>query len=203
MKFSTAVAICAFLFASTASAERSSTDIYDPQVKYSGLEDLDSVERQHGTIGIGFSNTVAEKDELKPGLNLSARYFAGERWYVTGELGFSSYFDFTLDKGLVLEEREQVVLTTAGVGYALLQGTASTFGEFTFPWLMAVEVAMGSQQTGDTRGRYTALGLSWQLNTTNYWYSFGTRQYRVDDQRLKALGANEGIQWNMSFGIYY
>jgi hypothetical protein len=199
MKFSSAVALCAFLFASTASAERSSTDIYDPQIKYSGLEDLDEVERQHGTIGIGFSNTVAEKDELKPGVNLSARYFAGERWYVTGELGFSSF----LDESFVLEEREQVFLANAGVGYALLQGTASTFGNYTFPWLMAVEVAMGSQHTGDTRGRYTALGLSWQIKATNYWYSFGARQYRVDDQRLKTLGANEGMQWNLSFGIYY
>lgn len=203
MKFSTAVAICAVLFASAASAERSSTDIYDPQVKYSGLEDLDSVERQHGTIGVGFSNTVAEKQELKPGVNLSARYFAGERWYVTGELGFSSYFDFSLDEGFVLEEREQVLLAAAGLGYAILQGTASTFGDYTFPWLMAVEVAMGSQQSGDTRGRYTSLGLSWQVNATNYWYSFGARQYRVDDQRLKLLGANEGMQWNLSFGIYY
>ncbi|MCT7359814.1 hypothetical protein [Thalassolituus pacificus] len=182
------------------------TDIYQPRIKVAGLEQSENISRRYGSWGIGVAQQAQDNLSGRTALNISARWFAGERWYL---LGTAQYAPFNRDEirngsgQVLLESGEQANVLAGGVGYAFLQGTASLNGHMSYPWQVAVEGLLGEQYTGDSSGRYSGLAFSWQLLGDDYWLATEWRTYQSDDSRLDKLNVNKGVQWGISFGSYF
>ncbi|WP_430462586.1 hypothetical protein ACQUQU_07315 [Thalassolituus sp. LLYu03] len=177
-------------------------EIYAPQVKTAELTEKEAVDVRHGTWGIGLVHQSQENLSARMGLNLNIHWFAGEQWYVLGEYQYAPFNSEELSSGstVLLEANETATVLAGGVGYAFMQGAGSFNGRKSFPWQVALEGLIGRQDTGSTTGRYTGLGLSWQVQTNSFWVATGWRLYASDDSRLKAIDVNSGAQWGVSFG---
>jgi len=68
------------LWSFTAAAE-----VFSPGNQRNGLDDLGDTEVEHGIFSVGYANTLAYNNDSQPGILFTARYFAGEKWYLLGE----------------------------------------------------------------------------------------------------------------------
>lgn len=182
-----------------------SAEVYSPGNQNNGLNELEDTDVQHGVFSVGYVNTLAYNNDSQPGILFGGRYFAGERWYLLGELQVGSHSTrAVVSNGEVLrEDDEELLRYSAGAGYAILQGTASTSGLRAVPWSIAAEFNAGEQQSGDTSGRYASLGLNVQFHGERVWTSVGVREFLIDDERLQALESDGGTQWDISLGLWF
>jgi len=199
----TATGALLLVLSSAVAAE--STSVYKPVVRGNGLKDLESSGTQHGMLGAAYANTLTTQNDVAAGLLLNARYFAGERWYLLGEFQYGEFNseDLIKDDEVVIEAGEDALRYAFGAGYSILQGNASTSGQYAVPWSIAAELAVGEQTTGDTSGQYTSLGLSVQFHGPKIWTAIGTRQFKVADERLESLGTDRRMQWDISLGMWF
>ena len=197
--------ISSLLLLGSAYSFADTTDIYAPEVKRAGISAQESYEKRRGAWGFGLGYQSRDHLEASITYNLTARWFAGERWYLLGEYQHSPLSNDAVsdDNGAELEEDESSNLLAYGLGYTFMQGSAGFDGTQAFPWQLAAEVYLGEQSTGDTDGRYSALGLSWQIVDPDFWVAAGWRIYQSDDKRLEDLGMNRGAQWALYFGSYF
>ena len=189
----------------TVSALADTTDIYQPEIKRAGVTGSDAFQQRRGAWGFGLG--YQSRDYLESGItyNLTGRWFAGESWYLLGEYQYAPLNNDAVNDGtdVVLDEDENSHLLAYGVGYTFMQGLASFHGFESYPWQLAAELYLGEQSTGDSDGRYTALGVSWQVIDDNYWVGASWRVYQSNDQRLSDLGMNSGAQWALYIGSYF
>lgn len=182
------------------------TDIYQPRLKIAGLDKSENINRRYGSWGVGLAQQAQDNLSSRSALNVTARWFAGERWYLLGSAQIAPFNEDEVRDGsgrVLLESGEQANVLNAGAGYAFLQGAASFSGRTSYPWQVAVEALLGEQYTGDSSGRYTGLTFSWQLLGDDYWFATEWRAYQSDDSRLDKLNVNKGMQWGVSFGSYF
>lgn len=198
-----AFAVITALAVQGAVAEESS--VYRPQLKSNGLKSMKSVGVQHGMLGAAYASTLTSNNEVQAGVMMNTRYFAGERWYVLGELQIGEFSSsaVVVDGEVLREEKEDALRYAFGAGYAILQGSASTSGQYAIPWAIAAELAAGEQYSGATSGQYTALGLSVQFHGPRVWTALGVREFSIADERLKTLGSDRGMQWDISLGMWF
>lgn len=180
-------------------------EVYRPQLKTNGLKDMKSIGVQHGMLGAAYASTLSSNNEVQAGVLMNARYFAGERWYVLGELqiGTFSTSEVVVDGEVLRDEKEDALRYAFGAGYAILQGSASTSGQYAIPWAIAAELAAGEQYSGETSGQYTSMGLSVQFHGPRVWTAIGGREFSIADERLKELGSDRGMQWDISLGMWF
>ncbi|MCD8521585.1 MAG: hypothetical protein LRY66_11900 [Saccharospirillaceae bacterium] len=196
--------LCLLSFPLLAVAE--TTDIYQPRLKVAGLEKSQDISRRYGSWGIGVAQQAQDNLSSRTAINISGRWFAGERWYLLGTLQQAPFNGDEIRDGsgqILFAAGEQANVLAGGVGYAFLQGTASLNGQVSYPWQVAVEGLIGEQYTGDSSGRYTGLVFSWQILADDYWLATEWRTYQSDDSRLDQLNVNKGVQWGISFGSYF
>ncbi|WP_300426563.1 hypothetical protein [uncultured Thalassolituus sp.] len=197
--------LCAALITAALPAFADNASVYKPRVQANGLKDIKSAGTQHGMLGAAYANTLTTGNEIQAGLLLNGRYFAGDRWYLLGEFQYGEFNSEDLSDGdtLVIEEGEDALRYAFGAGYSVLQGNASTSGQYAVPWSIAAELAVGEQTTGDTSGQYTSLGLSVQFHGPKVWTAVGARQFVISDERLEQVGADRGMQWDISLGMWF
>lgn len=196
--------LCLLSFPLLVAAE--TTDIYQPRLKVAGLEKSQDISRRYGSWGIGVAQQAQDNLSSRTAINISGRWFAGERWYLLGTLQQAPFNGDEIRDGsgqILFAAGEQANVLAGGVGYAFLQGTASLNGQVSYPWQVAVEGLIGEQYTGDSSGRYTGLVFSWQILADDYWLATEWRTYQSDDSRLDQLNVNKGVQWGISFGSYF
>ena len=203
MKYPSLLVLLAFL--SAAANATDAKDIYSPTPDQSAALSNPTGTVRHGSWGMGLNYLSQENLAAHMGISMNVRWFAGERWYVLGEYQYAPFNgDVTATSGSsTLEANENAHVIAAGAGYALMQGSASINGRQALPWQLAVEGLAGQQLTGDTSGRYTGLGLSWQIIGREYWVASGWRLYTSDDSRLKDFNVQSGAQWGISFGSWF
>lgn len=201
--------LCVFLSLLTVlvnPSQAETTDIYQPRVLVAGVKKQENIERTYGSWGFGIGQVAQENLTTSMAFNFSGRYFAGERWYVLANLQAGNLSDrvITDANGKVLvKENVTSVLINSGLGYNLMQGSASFSGLRIYPWQLAVEAHLGEQFNGDSSGRYIGLGLSWQLMIDKRWLSLDSRTFQINDDNLKQASVSKGIQWGLSFGSYF
>ncbi len=180
-------------------------EVFSPGNQRNGLDDLNETDVEHGVFSVGYANTLAYNNDSQPGIMFTARYFAGEKWYLLGEaqLGQFSTRAVINDGQEVRSDDEELLRYSAGAGYSLLQGTASTSGVRAVPWVLAAELHAGEQHSGDTSGRYASLCMTVQFHGERIWTGLGVREFLVDDERLQSLESDGGTQWDISLGLYY
>ena len=180
-------------------------EVFSPGNQRNGLDDLSETAVEHGVFSVGYANTLAYNNDSQPGIMFTARYFAGEKWYLLGEaqLGQFSTRAVINDGQEIRSDDEELLRYSAGAGYSLLQGTASTSGVRAVPWVLAAELHGGEQHSGDTSGRYASLGMTVQFHGERIWTGLGVREFLVDDERLQSLESDGGTQWDISLGLYY
>lgn len=180
-------------------------DIYSPTDNQVYTADNTLAPVRHGSWGMGLNYLSQENLTAHMGISMNVRWFAGERWYVLGEYQYAPFNgDSTITSGgSTLEANEDAHVIAGGAGFALMQGSASINGRQSLPWQLAIEGLAGQQITGATSGRYTGLGLSWQVIGRDYWVASGWRLYASDDSRLKDFNADTGAQWGISFGSWF
>ena len=181
------------------------SQLYRPKVQNNGLDEIKGTDVQRGMFGAGYASTLTTSNDIQPGLLISGRYFAGEKWYLLGEVQLGSYSTTAIiqDGVEVRGDSEDALRFGAGAGLSLLQGNASTSGITAVPWVHAAELAVGEQYSGDTSGRYTSLGMSLQFHGERVWTALGTRQFLITDERLERLNSDGGIQWDISLGLWF
>jgi len=180
-------------------------EVYSPGNQSNGLDALEDTPVQHGMLGAGYANTLSTNNDAQPGMLFTGRYFAGEKWYLLGELQFGTFSTRAVVQNgeEVRSDDEEMLRYSAGAGYALLQGTASTSGARAVPWVIAAELTAGEQNSGDTSGRYASLGTSVQFHGDRIWTALGVREFLVDDERLQSLESDGGTQWDISLGMWF
>lgn len=180
-------------------------DIYHPDIRTAHLEQNEAIDVHHGSWGVGVVYQSQENLAARMGLNLNGRWFASERWYLLGEYQYAPFNtdEISSNGSVLLESGETANVLAGGVGYSFMQGSASFSGLRSYPWQVALELLSGQQMTGDTSGRYTGAGLSWQVMSHDYWFAAGWRLYSADDSRLKNIDVNAGAQWGISFGSWF
>lgn len=189
-----------------ADTQAETTDIYQPRVLVAGVKKQESIERTNGSWGFGVGQVAQENLTASMAFTFGGRYFAGERWYVLANLQAGNFSDrvITDSSGKVLVKKDVTsVLVNSGLGYNLMQGSASFSGVRAYPWQLGIEAYLGEQFTGDSSGRYTGLGLSWQLIMGKRWLSLDSRTFQINDDNLKQAKVSKGIQWGLSFGSYF
>jgi hypothetical protein len=182
------------------------TDIYQPRVLVAGVKDHERIDSNLGTWGFGIGQVAQENLPANMAFNFSGRYFAGERWYLLAALQMAEFSDRVINdnNGDVLVKQDVTsVLATTGLGYQLLQGSASFSGQTTYPWQLGVEGYLGEQYTGDSSGRYLGVGVSWQLMFGQRWLALEWKNFQIDDDNLQQADVSKGIQWGLSFGSFY
>lgn len=182
-----------------------SAEVYQPGMQGNGLNELEETLVQHGMFGAGFASTLTSNNDHQPSMVFSGRYFAGEKWYLLGELQLGTFSSSAVevDGEELRAESEEALRYTFGAGYSLLQGTASTSGIRAVPWVLATEFNVGEQTSGDTSGRYTSLGVSVQFQGERIWTALGFREFLISDERLEQLGSDRGMQWDISLGMWF
>ena len=188
------------------SAKAQTTDIYQPKVLVAGVSKQESIERTNGSWGFGVGQVAQENLTANMAFTFGGRYFAGERWYVLANLQSGTFSDRVIADagGQVLVKKDVTsVLVNSGLGYNLMQGSASFSGVRAYPWQLGIEAYLGEQFTGDSSGRYTGLGLSWQLIMGKRWLSLDSKTFQINDDNLKQAKVSKGIQWGLSFGSYF
>lgn len=202
MKFTFLMSALLMLLAASTQAENQ--QIYKPVIVKNGLDNIDKIASRRGMLGIGYANVLPENASTSPRLNLNARYLAGDHWYWLGEiqLGVNENPELVVEGIRYREPEENVTRYAMGAGYAFLLGNASIRG-VSLPWKMSAELLVGDQQTADSNGRYSSLGLTTQLMGKRMWGALGLRQYHIDDERLTLLGSNWGTQWDISIGFWF
>ncbi len=180
-------------------------EVFSPGSQRNGLDDLSETEVEHGVFSVGYANALAYNNDPQPGILFTARYFAGEKWYLLGEAQIGQFSTRAVinDGQEIRSDDEELLRYSAGAGYALLQGTASTSGVRAVPWVLSAELNAGEQHSGDTSGRYASLGMSVQFHGDRIWTGIGVREFLVDDERLQSLESDGGTQWDISLGLYY
>lgn len=203
MKKALSALVAALVISAPSIAEES--QLYRPNVQNNGLDSIKGTEVQHGMFGAGFASVLSANNDIQPGMLLSARYFAGEKWYLLGEvqLGSHSTRAVFINDVEVRSDSEDALRIGAGAGLSLLQGNASTSGITAIPWVLATELSVGEQYSGDTSGRYTSLGMSLQFHGPRVWTALGTRQFIISDERLQQLNSDGGMQWDISLGLWF
>jgi len=193
------------LLVTSASFAQDVSDIYQPDVRRAGLKQTESLDVRRAMVGIGAVYQSQDNLQSRLGINLNLRWLAGERWYVLGEYQYAPFNEDEVSDGteVLLQANETASVLAAGAGYVVMQGSASFNGRRTFPWQLAAEGFVGEQFTGDTSGRYTGIGFSWQIIEQDYWVAMGWRVYQSDDERLNGLDVNSGAQWGVSFGSWF
>ncbi|WP_419810397.1 hypothetical protein [Bacterioplanoides sp.] len=183
------------------------TDIYQPRVLSAGVSADASIDENLGSWGIGIAQIAQQNLSSSLALNAGARYFAGERWHVLAGVQIAQFSDRVIrnDQGEVLVKKDVTsVLINTGLGYQLLQGSASFDGSRTYPWQLALEGYVGEQFSGKSSGLYYGLGTSWQLQLDERsWVSLDFKNFAISDDNLKQAEVERGIQWGVSFGSYY
>lgn len=182
------------------------TDIYQPKVLVAGVAEEEAVERQYGSWGFGIAQVGHENLPASLVFNFSGRYFAGERWYVLAGLQLTEFNDRLLadDQGRVLAKKGvNAVVLNSGIGYYLMQGTATVTGDRAYPWQLGVEGYLGEQFTGETSGHYLGSGISWQMLFDSRWIALEWRMFQVNDDNLIKAEVDKGTQWGLSFGSYF
>lgn len=190
----------------TVSVSAETTDIYQPDSLVAGVTEQQDISRRLGSWGVGVGQVARERLPAMNQFNVSGRYFAGERWYVLAGLQLSEFSDelITADNGEVLVKKDVTAVTaTTGLGYQLMQGSASFSGNSTYPWQLGTEAYVGEQYTGDSSGRYLGIGISWQLLVDDYWLALEWKSFQVDDKALQQADIDKGMQWGISFGSFY
>ncbi|UTW49749.1 hypothetical protein [Bacterioplanoides sp. SCSIO 12839] len=182
------------------------TDIYQPRVLEAGVASDADIEQRHGSWGVGIAQIAQENLPSTLGLNASARYFAGERWYVLANIQLANLSDRVIrdDQGETLVKKDVTsVLVNTGLGYQLMQGNASFSGNRSYPWQFALEGYLGEQFNGESSGLYYGVGSSWQLQINDFWVSLDLKNFTIADDNLKQAEIDNGIQWGITFGSYY
>lgn len=181
------------------------SQVYRPNVQNNGLDSIEGTQVQHGMFGAGYASTLTTNNDIQPGLLFSGRYFAGEKWYLLGEVQLGSFSTTAMirDGVEIRGDSEDSLRFGAGAGLSLLQGNASTSGITAVPWVLATELMVGEQYSGDTSGRYTSLGMSLQFHGERVWTALGTRQFLISDERLQSFDSDGGIQWDISLGLWF
>lgn len=198
--------VAAMMFALMAQSHAEATDIYKPRVLVAGVKESEQVETHIGTWGFGIGQVAQENLTANMVFTFSGRYFAGERWYVLAAIQAGEFSDRVIsdNNGKVLVKKNVTnVLAHGGVGYNLMQGSASFSGIRAYPWQLGVEAYLGEQFTGDSSGQYLGFGLSWQLIMGTRWLSLDSRTFQIDDDNLVDAKVNKGIQWGLSVGSYF
>ena len=181
------------------------SDIYQPDTRQVRVSGQEAIPVRNAMLGIGAVYQSQDNLESRLGVNMSVRWLASDRWYVSGEYQHAPFNQDAVvqDGAVVVEANENASVLAAGMGYAVMQGNASFNGRRSYPWQLAVEMFAGEQFTGDTSGRYTALGFSWQIIERDCWVAMGWRIYQTNDERLSKLDVNSGAQWGVSFGFWF
>ena len=181
------------------------SQLYRPKVQSNGLDAIEGTDVQRGMFGAGYASTLTTYNDIQPAMLISGRYFAGEKWYLLGEVQLGSYSTTAvIQNGVeVRGDSEDALRFSVGAGLSLLQGSASTSGIIAVPWVLATELAVGEQYSGDTSGRYTSLGMSLQFHGQRVWTGLGGRQFIIADERLEQLNSDGGIQWDISLGLWF
>lgn len=187
-----------------ASAAYADETIYQPApVVDNGLKSLKEPSTQSGMLGLGYTTSVIENTGLQNGIQLSARYFTGPKWYALGELQVADYSSNTLvaDQGVDVPGRS--TRYSLGMGYSLLQGNASVSGKTVLPFVLGVELAVGQQSFGDTSGLYMSGGVTTQVHWKKYWGALGVRQFKLDEEAQPLLNSQWGVQWDIQVGLWF
>lgn len=181
------------------------SQLYRPKVQSNGLDAIEGTDVQRGMFGAGYASTLTTYNDIQPAMLISGRYFAGEKWYLLGEVQLGSYSTTAvIQNGVeVRSDSEDALRFSVGAGLSLLHGSASTSGITAVPWVLATELAVGEQYSGDTSGRYTSLGMSLQFHGQRVWTALGGRQFIIADERLEQLNSDGGIQWDISLGLWF
>lgn len=193
------------LFISSVQAE--TTDIYQPKVYGAGVESADTVDVRRGAWGFGMAQKTQENLITAPTFYISGQYFTGENWYVLGSLGLGVFSDRDIvdssTNRVLVQKDAKFQSIIAGLGYNLMQGSASVSGATVYPWKLSLEGYLGEQFTGDSRGLYKGIGTSWQLLIQKQWFAIEWRTFAIDDQQLTDAKVSEGTQWGISFGSFF
>lgn len=186
------------------SAASADETIYQPApVVDNGLKALKEPSTQNGMVGVGYTTSVIENTGLQNGIQLSARYFTGPKWYALGELQVSDYSSNTLVADQSVDVPDRSTRYALGMGYSLLQGNASVSGKTVLPFVLGVELAVGQQSFGDTSGLYVSGGISTQIHWKKYWGALGVRQFNLDEEAQPLLNSEWGVQWDIQLGLWF
>ncbi|MDF1762678.1 MAG: hypothetical protein P1U57_04640 [Oleibacter sp.] len=196
----TAAALMTCLPVSVALAE---VELKNVKMRTNGLADFQSTYAKHGMLGIGLTNTLSENSESGLGVMFTGRYFATEKWYALGEFALSESKGMDATANTSSSSNDGVTRYALGLGYSVLQGTVSIYGERAMALTLAGELAVGEQTTYGNGGRYTSGGVSLQLQAPKYWTALGVRQFMIADDNLESIGQNRGMQWDISLGFWF
>ena len=185
------------IFTSVVASELS--DIYSPVEPEKINKDI---EVNSFTYGVGIHQMAYQNNQQNYGIETYLNYKLGDRWEIVGNLQFGdSNSETTVIDDIVIREADEQYLIIAGGGqYSLIQGSASINGRQHYPWQMAIQALTGHQTTGDTSGRYTAIGLVWLLEQNKYNIAVHGRYGLHGDQRLDLIGSDRSMQWGITLG---